>query len=406
MSRDSDEFPGGSRGPSRAKPPGAQGASRGGVRPEDSDTDYEPGDHRGEPRGRNAGSDAPFGGYPFGGQQQRSRGGWGSFFSGGPRFLGLPVNLIYTLGAALIGLVFIGAVCGRPAATGTVAGQVMGYNADKSLTPLAGAQLVLRGSGQTYTATSTEVPADAEGEAAYNYRFENVPSGTYALAVTPPPGGAYQAEENATFKVEGGQLFPQSVMLLAQGIQKPRQLAQNELQPGEAGGYVNERGERVVYQQGSGFNSSDALLMYLLWRNPPMFGYGAPPVIYSPSGSSTSGYRVADPPASTRSGQTVTQQKPSTPGQGSTRPSGSTGVTGSGPNTSSGSSTKPSDAVAPAQTKPSTGTGSSGANTSTQTKPSTSAPSQGTTRPSSSSSSPSRSTAPSRSSGSSGGGRR
>jgi len=410
MSRDSDEFPGGSRGPSRARPPGAQGASRGGVRPDDADgnaeqTDYQAGS------GRNAGSDAPFGGYPFGNQQQQSRGGWGSKFTGGPRFLGLPVNLIYTLGAAFIGLIFIGAVCGRPATTGSVAGQVKGLNADRTLTTLAGAQLVLRGSGQTYTTTSTEVPANAEGEAAYNYRFENVPAGTYAMAVTPPAGSTYQPEENVSFKVEGGQLFPQSVMLLAQGIQKPRQLAQNELQPGEAGGYVNDRGERVVYQQGGGFDSSDALLMYLLWRNPPLWGYGAPPVIYAPSGTSSSNYRVADPPSSSRSGQTVTQQKPQTPGQGSTRPSGSTGVTGSGPNTSSGSS-RPSDAVAPAQSNPSTSTGSgsssgnSGANTSTQTKPSVSAPSQGTTRPSSSSSSPSRSSAPSRSSGSSGGGRR
>jgi len=409
MSRDSDEFPGGARDSSRSRPPGAQGASRGGFRPSDSDADSD----QGNPGSRDPGSDAPFGGYPFGEQQQRRRGGGGSFFSGGPRFLGLPVNLIYTLGAAFIGLIFIGAVCGRPAATGTVAGQVKGLNADQTLATLAGAQLVLRGNGQTYTTTSTSVPADAEGEAAYNYRFENVPSGTYALAVTPPAGSTYQPEENISFKVEGGQLFPQSVMLLDQGIQKPRQLAQNELQPGEAGGYVNSRGERVVYQQGGGFDSSDALLMYLLWRNPPMWGYGAPPVIYSPGGSSNSGYRVADPPSSSRSGQTVTQQRPSTPGQGSTRPSGSTGVTGAGPSTSSGSSSKPSDAVAPAQTKPSTGTGSSGssssssgANTSTETRPSVSAPSQGATRPSSSTSSPSRSSAPSRSSGSSGGGRR
>ena len=404
MSRDSDEFPGGSRGPSRARPPGAQGASRGGVRPDESTTDDDYGNYQSGTSGRNAGSDAPFGGYPFGNQQQqRSRGGWGSFFTGGPRFLGLPVNLIYTLGAAFIGLIFFGAVCARPAATGTVAGQVKGLNADQTLTSLAGAQMVLRGNGQTYTTTSTDVPANAEGEAAYNYRFENVPAGNYVLAVTPPAGSTYQPEDNLTFKVEGGQLFPQSVMLLAQGIQKPRQLAQNELQPGEAGGYVNSRGERVVYQQGSGFDSSDALLMYLLWRNPPMWGYGAPPVIYAPTGGSTSGYRVADPPSSTRSGQTITQQRPSTPGQGSTRPSGSTGVTGSGPNTSSGSTTRPSDALAPAQTKPSTSTGGSGSTTTT-TRPNT--PSQGTTRPSSSTTSPSRSSAPSRSSGSSGGGRR
>jgi hypothetical protein len=397
MSRDPEEFSG--SGP-RASRPRAQGASRGGVRPDDlpgSDDGFDRQEYRGSSRDER--QDPPFGGYPFGSQQRRSR-GWGSFFTGGPRFLGLPVNLVYTLGAMLIGIVFLGAVCGRPTTAGSVAGQVMGLNADRSLTPLAGAQLALRGSGETYTTVSTEAPADAQGEAAYNYRFENVPPGQYTLTVVPPPGAAFQPEDDIAFEVKSGQLFPQSVMLLAQGMQKPRALTQNELQPGEAGGYVNERGERVVYQQGSGFDASDALLMYLLWRNPPFWGYGAPPVVYTPGGTSSSSYRVADPPSSSRSGQTVTQQRPSTPGQGSTRPSGSTGVTGSGPNTSGSSSTKPSDALAPAQAKPSTGTGGS----QTTTRPNT--PSQGTTRPSSSTSSPSRSTAPSRSSGSSGGGRR
>lgn len=413
MSRDPEELSGGGPRVDRPNRPGAQGAARGGVRP-NSDPADDAGfgnEQYGDTYQRRQ-QEPPFGGYPFGGQQRRQS-GWKSFFTGGPRFLGLPVNLVYTLGALLIGVVFFSAVCGRPTAAGVVAGQVMGLNADRSLTPLAGAQVALRGSGQTYTAVTTEVPADAQGEAAYNYRLENIPPGDYVLSVTPPPGAAFQPEENIPFEVKSGQLFPQSVMLLAQGMQKPRALAENELQPGEAGGYVNERGERVVYRQGSGFDASDALLMYLLWRNPPMWGYGAPPVVYTPSGTSSSSYRVADPPSSSRSGQTVTQQRPSTPGQGSTRPSGSTGVTGSGPNTS----TKPSDAVAPAQTKPSTGTGNSGANTSTQTKPSTSTggsqtttrpslPSQGTTRPSSSTTSPSRSSAPSRSSGSSGGGRR
>jgi len=275
--------------------------------------------------------------------------------------------------------------------------------------------LTLNGAGQTFTTTSTDVAPNAEGDAAYNYRFENVPPGTYAMSVAPPAGAIYQPEENLSFKVESGQLYPHSVMLLAQGVQKPRQLAQDQLQPGEAGGYVNERGERVVYQQGGGFDSSDALLMYLLWRNPPGWGYGAPPVIInSPGGSTGSNYRVTDPPSRTSSGQTVTQQKPTTPGQGSTRPSSGTGATGAGPSYSSGSGTSGSgsnnpDAVAPAQSKPSTSSGSgsnSGSNTSTQTRPSTSTGSQGATRPSSSSSSPARSSAPSRSSGSSGGGRR
>ena len=426
MSRDPEDLPGGARGSARPTPPGAQGASRGGVRPDDAATEDQERPNEGSRSSSGAGrraragdDDAPLGGYPFGGRQSRSDGWRENLGWNGPRFLGMPLAMVYALGAAIIGLVFVGAICSSPSKPGTVAGQVLGYNADRTLTSLAGAELTLRGSGQTYAATSTQVAPGSEGEAAYNYRFENVPPGTYALSVTPPPGSTYQPEENLTFKVESGQLFPQSVMLLAQGVQKPRQLAANELQPGEAGGYINDRGERVVYRQGGGFDASDALLMYLLWRNPPGWGYGAPPVIVnSPSGSSTSSsYRVADPPSSSRTGQTVTQQKPSTPGQGSTRPSGSTGVTGAGPNTGSSSSsgTSSGDAVAPAQTNPSSGSSSSGANTSTQTKPSTSTsagsstttrpntPSQGTTRPSSSTSRPSTSSAPSRSSG---GGRR
>jgi len=325
--------------------------------------------------------------------------------------------MIYALGAAIFGIVFIGAVCGAPTKAGSVAGQVKQVSADRTVSTLAGATLTLRGGGNTYTATSTEVSPNAEGEAAYNYRFENVPAGTYALSVAPPAGAQLQPEDGVTLKVESGQLFPQSVMLLADGIQKPRQLAENELQPGEAGGYINDRGERVVYQQGGGFDASDALLMYLLWRSPPMWGYGAPPVIM-PGGTGNSSYRVADAPSRTSSGQTVTQQRPSAAGQGAVRPSSGSGATGSAPSRSSGG-----DAVAPSTGAGTSGSSSSsgsssGANTSTQTKPSTStdsgsstttrpnAPSQGTTRPSSSSSSPSRSTAPSRSSGSSGGGRR
>jgi hypothetical protein len=421
MSSHPDGNPGGSQGSSstnRPGQPGAQGASRGGVQPddtphEDERTDEDERQSAGQrrssydpnaayDRGRSDGG-APFGGYPFtGSQSRRSSGGWRTYLGGDARFLGLPVGLIYALGAALIAIVFVGAVCGAPTKTGSVAGQVKQLNADRSVATLAGAALTLRGGGNTYTTTSTEVDPSAEGEAAYNYRFENVPPGNYALSVTPPAGATLQSEDDLNLKVESGQLFPQSVMLLDQSIQKPRQLAQNELQAGEAGGYVDDRGQRHTYQQGSGFDASDALLMYLLWRNPPGWGYGAPPVIVSSPGSSN--YRVANPPSQTRTGQTVTQQRPSTPGQGSTRPSSGSGATGSAPSRTSGSGD--GDAVAPS-TGASSGS-NTGSNTSTQTKPSTSvsAPSQGASRPSSSSSSPSRSSAPSRSSGSSGGGRR
>jgi hypothetical protein len=419
MSADNGDSSGRRRGPTGPSSSGSQGASRGGFHPDelDSSVDRPHGNERSDDdpgagwgsRRQASGGGAPFGGFPFGGGQ---RGG------GGPRFLGLPVTLIYAMGAALLLIVFVGAVCGSPATrTGTVAGQVKALNADRSVATLPGAQVTLHGSGGPYTTTSTDVDPNAEGEAAYNYRIENVPAGTYSMSVAPPTGGGYQPEESISVEVKDGQLFPQSVMLLANGIQKPRQLTQNELQPGEAGGYVNERGERVVYQQGGGFDASDALLMYLLWRNPPGWGYGAPPIIYGGGGvgSTGSSYRVADPPTRSSSGQAVTQRPPAVPGQGSTRPSSGTGATGAGPSYSSGS--RDSDAAAPSQSKPSTSSGSSGSSssTSTQTKPSTSTgggsttvrpntPSQGASRPSSSTSRPSSSS--SSGSRSSGGGRR
>lgn len=405
MSSDPGNTNGRPPGPPGRLPAGAQGASRGGRRPDETigDPDREPASGgSGQP---------PFGGYPFN-QGRRPGSGWsGGGASSGPKrggatFLGLPIGLIYAIGIAIIGIVIFGSVCGKPNATGSIAGQVKALNADRSISTLAGAQVVVRGANQTYAATSTDVPADAEGEAAYNYRIENVPPGNYSMAVTPPAGATLQPEQDISFKVESGQLFPQSVMLLAQGIQKPRPLAANELQPGEAGGYVNDRGERVVYRDGGGFDATDALLLYLLWRNPGGYGYGYPPVIVSSPGggfgSGGSSYRVTNPPSQTRTGQTVTQQKPTTPGQGATRPSSSGGATGSGPiyapSGSSGSGSSAGSSSGSTQTRPSTSSGGSVS--------APSVPSQGSTRPSSSSSSPSRSSAPSRSSGSSGGGRR
>jgi hypothetical protein len=421
MSSDPGDFTGRSQNRGRRPPAGSQGASRGGVPPDGpgDDADRQPSGNAGSyergytgSSGSGGSGGAPFGGFPFGGSGKSGR--------SGATFLGLPVNLIYAIGGAIILIVVVGAMCGKPTATGSVAGQVKALGADRTVSTLAGAQIVLRGSNQTYTATSTDVPADAEGEAAYNYRLENVPPGNYTMAVTPPAGSTLQPEQDISFKVESGQLFPQSVMLLAQGIQKPRALAQNELQPGETGGYINDRGERIVAHQGGGFDASDALLMYLLWRNPPGWGYGYPPIIVnSPGGNNTSGYnyRVSDPPTQSRSGQTVTQRKPETPGQGSTRPSSSTGATGSGPSYSSGTGSSGTGSSTSGAGSGSSSSGS-GSGSTTQTKPSTSSgsgssvsapsvPSQGASRPSSSSSSPSRSSAPSRSSGSSsGGGRR
>lgn len=389
----------GSQGASRG---GAQGQTRGGQR-QDPRPDRDDEEPSAWTRGRGRATD------PGRVSDWLPRGG-------SNKFLGLPLALIYVIGVSILGLVFIGAVCSRPVANGSVAGQIKSLSADRQVGTLPGAQVILRGQNDTYTAVSTDAPPDATGDAAYNYRFENVPAGTYTMAVTPPAGSNLQPEDNISVDVKSGQLFPQSVMLLAQGIQRPRPLAPSELEPGQTG-YINDKGERVVYQQGSGFDATDALLLYLLWRNPPTFGYGAPPIIVSNPGgfssgtssstTSSSGYRVESPPSRTSSGQTVTQRPPSVPGQGSTRPSaasGSTGSTGAGPiYNPSGSSSSSAG--------PSTGSGSSsssGSATNRSGSSSSSSPSQGVSRPSSSSSSSSRPSvsSPSRSSGSSSGGRR
>ena len=349
------------------------------------------------------------GGRGFGG---RGSGGFGNFGSRGSGFGGFgtwrpgrggsggfPIGLPgLFIGFALFAFLFGAfASCGPSSGPGQVAGQIKALNAERAVSTLAGAQVILRGGSNTYTTVSTDTPEGAEGTDAYNYRFDNVPPGRYTMAVTPPPGSGLQPEADITLEVEADELFPQSVMLLAEGVQKPRPLSPSELNPGEVG-YLNERGERVVYQQGSGFGLDDALLMYLLFRNPPGFGYGAPPIIYSqPRGGPS--YRYDTPPSRTSTGGRVTSRPPSVPGQGSTRPS-SSGATGAGPTYRSGDGDdSPSNTARP----PSSSSGSATSPNGTTSSPAN-RPSQGVTRPSSSTSSPSRSTAPSssRSSGSSG----
>lgn len=401
MSYDPNANPNDAPRSTRSTPSGSQGASRGGRQPDET-----PDDSAGT---RTSWDDARRSSNAS--QDQRARNNRGGFWSrlpgmgagGSGTLFGVPVTLIYLIGASVIGLIFIGAVCSPTTTVGSVAGQVKALSTDRQVSTLAGAQVILRGSKETYTTVSADVAADATGDAAYNYRFENVPPGTYTMAVTPPAGSNLQPESDITLKVESGQMFPQSVMLLAEGLQKPRPLAPSEVEPRQVG-YLNERGERVTYQQGSGFDTTDALLLYLLWRNPPTYGYGAPPIIVnSPGSTNTSGYnyRADPPPTTTRTGQTVTQRPPSVPGQGSTRPSSSSSSTGPGPSTSSGSNTSSSSSSSSTTTKPSTSSSSNDAATNRS-----SSPSQGASRPSSSSSSSSPSRSSSSGSRSSGGGRR
>jgi hypothetical protein len=286
----------------------------------------------------------------------------------------------------------------REPGPGSVSGQIKALSADGVVKNIAGAQVILRGARDTQTTVSTagEESGD-QADASSNYSFDKVPAGTYTMAVTPPAGSGLQPEDDITLEVKADEGFPQSVMLLAEGIAKPRPLAPSELNPGEAG-YVKPNGERVVYQQGGGFDMTDALLMYMIMRNPPSFGYGAPPVIVgSPPGSANPGYRVDPPRSTTSTGQRVTERKPSVAGQGSTRP-GAAPAAGPGPsvngsNPSGSSATKPG---APSSN-------GSSPNGSVDSKPSN-APSQGISRPSSA---PPRVSAPSRPSfGRSGGGRK
>jgi hypothetical protein len=319
----------------------------------------------------------------------------------------MPMSRLFLIFVLLSGLL---AGCREPG-PGSVSGQIKAITPEGGVQNVAGAQVILRGARDTYTTVTTagETSGD-EADASYNYRFEKVPAGTYTMAVTPPPGAGLQPEDNVTLDVKADEQFPQSVLLLREGVAKPRPLTPSELNAGEVG-YINDRGERVVHQQGGGIDTTDLLLMYLLFRNPPAFGYGAPPVLVGGPGTSTSGprYRVEDPPRTTQTGQRVTQRPPSVPGQGATRP-GSAPASGPGPNTGPASSngsgptnvspktTSPNGVAAPASKNGTSPNGSS------DVRAPSSAPSQGVSRPSSA---PSRPSAPVRApSGRSGGGRR
>ncbi len=299
----------------------------------------------------------------------------------------------------------------RDPGPGSVSGQVKATSPDGSVRNVAGAQVILRGQRDTYTTVSTEGEASGdEADASYNYRFERVPPGTYTMAVTPPAGSGLQPEAEITLDVKADEQFPQSVLLLPEGTAKPRPLAPSEVNPGEVG-YVNPRGERVVYPSG-GIDTSDLLLMYLLFRNPPLFGHGGPPImVNNPVQGAGSRYRVQDPPTTTRTGQRVTTRPPSVPGQGATRPgaapAGGAGPSLSGPPSANGSSPNGSvpKASVPGQAPSRNGSSPDGG---TEARPPSSAPSQGVSRPSSSGASRPSAPAPSRSGGgrSSGGGRR
>lgn len=308
----------------------------------------------------------------------------------------------------------------REPGPGSVSGQILAASADGALRNLAGAQVVLRGAQNTHTTVSDQTEANSDDPAAsYNYRFENLPPGTYTMAVTPPAGSGLQPEDQITLEVKADELYPQNAVLLPEGVAKPRPLTPGELNPGETG-YVNGRGERVVHQQGSGFDTSDFLLMYLLMRNPPAYGYGAPPIIINNPGSAGSNaprYRVEQPPTTTRSGQTVTRREPSVAGQGATRP-GAAPAAGAGPSRSGSANGSSSNGSAGSQPAAKDGASSSGAAPASKNGSSSSGsgsngssdakPSQGSSRPSSGAPRPSApsSSGGSRSGGSSSGGRK
>jgi hypothetical protein len=258
--------------------------------------------------------------------------------------------------------------CGKPSGPGAVSGQIKYLAPDGTVRNLPGAQVILRGAQDTFTAISTGGEGD-EPDAGYNYRIESVPPGRYVMAVTPPAGLSLQPEDELNLEVQPEETYPQSALLLPEGVTKPRPLTPEEAGNGQVG--YSHNGQNRTYSS-SGLDLSDFLLMYLLFRNPIGYGYGVPPVIVSnpgSSGSSGSRYRVESPPTRTSRGEPLSQAPRGVPGQGATRP----GSSSSGNSSSSGSSSQP---------RTSSGSGST-------VKP----PSQGASRPSA--------PAPSRSSGSS-----
>ena len=143
------------------------------------------------------------------------------------------------------------------------------------------------------------------------------------MAVTPPTGLGLQPEDNLNLAVEPNETYAQSALLLPEGIAKPRPLTPEEAGSGQVG--YSQNGQNRTYSNG-GLDLSDFLLMYLLFRNPIGYGYGAPPVIISNPGSSNSSgsrYRVEPPPTQTSRGEPISQAPKGVPGQGATRPGSS-----------------------------------------------------------------------------------
>jgi hypothetical protein len=278
---------------------------------------------------------------------------------------------IFFIATLLLGLL---PGCSQPSGPGAVSGQVKFLSPDGTVRNLPGAQVIVRGAQDTFTAISNSGEG-SDPDAGYNYRIESVPPGRYAMAVTPPAGLNLQPEEELNLEVEPNETYAQSALLLPVGVAKPRPLSPQEAGSGQVG--YSHNGQNHTYSN-SGAGLSDFLLMYLLLRNPGGFGYGAPPVIIgNPGGSSSSSgssYRVESPPTQTSRGEPISQAPKGVPGQGATRPGSS----------SSGSSSQPQ--------------ASSGSGSTVRT------PSQGASRPSAPA--PSRPSSPSRSSGGSSGGRK
>lgn len=260
----------------------------------------------------------------------------------------------------LILLIAILPGCG-PAKPGAVSGQIKFLNADGAVQNVPGAQVILRGAQDTRTAVSTSGDGD-QPDATYNYLIDAVTAGSYVMAVTPPAGSGLQPESDISLQVKSGETYAQSVLLLPEGVAKPRPLTPAEASNGETG-YVNSRGERVVYGN-SGPDFTDFAFMYLLFRNPGYYGYSSPPVIINNPGSSSSSgsrYRVEPPPSTTSRGDKITQTAPSVPGQGATRPGSApaSGSSNSGSSGSSSSGSSPSQGVSRPSAPSSSSSGSS-----------------------------------------------
>lgn len=243
------------------------------------------------------------------------------------RWLALP-----GLGALALALLLV--ACGGPS-VGDVEGQVLGMRDPAQNPVLVKGTSVLLAGNRIDCGKRTDrcvVQTDDHGD----YRFSDVPAGSYGIAFNPPQeGDARLQPERRQFNVSSGSVERISVVLLADGItapEVPAELAQQE------------QGAR----QNAGMNSltGNPFFWYFMFNQPWLGGYSRPPVVmYAPGGGTVvpAPNQPARPAAPGRTysnygppGAPGTKPVPIDTTKGVTRPGGSAALPGGGSGTSPG----------------------------------------------------------------------